>query len=292
VFKDDRLNPVGRLKDALVLDALDPCYAPGGRVTLGYLYGNEAVELSGFYQPDGNEFRDVTSRLSLFIPFTNAPPGFEGGVGMWQNADYVKISHAIAVGNAELNYRRWDIGLSGTEWIMGVRYFHTQERISIFTSDNLLTIQDEFGNPLPQFEATHATMVRNNHVGLQFGFDWSNPIPCDPLAWIWFTGTAKMSAGFNFIERSWRLTRPDGLTGFDIHKNDVEFGSVLELGAFVDFHLLEKLRFRGGYQYLLGISFPDAASQISFDLANQGNTSADRGYISFHGPLLELQFLW
>ncbi len=292
VFVDPNLNPMGRIPVGLSLESVTPHYNLGFKAALGYLYGNEAIELTGFYQPDYTEFRDITNVSSLFVPFRNAPAGFEGSQGLWQNTDYVKVSYTSAVGSAELNYLRWDTGLSGPAWLMGLRFFHAQERVSIFASDNLITTTDVLGNPLPTLEATYAAMTRTNHVGLQIGGDWSVPIPCDPLAWIWISTTAKMSAGFNFVERSWRLTRGDGFTGFDIHKNNVLFGSVMELGAYVDFHLLEKLRFRGGYQYILGINFPDAASQISFNLASQGNNGTDNGCIQWHGPVLEFQFLF
>jgi hypothetical protein len=294
-FGDGNLNPVGRLPVVLELDNVVPHYNTGWKATVGYLFANEAIELTGFFQPDTTEFRErLAPGGHFFVPFfppEATPPGFEGDRGLWRQADFVRVSYSGAVGSAELNYRRWNIGLSGVEWIMGIRYFYAQERVAILTDDDLF-VQDVNGNPNPAFRATYAAMTHTNHVGPQFGFEWSEPIPFDPISWIWLTTTGKMSAGFNFVERSWRLTRADGLTGFDIHKNDILFGSVTELGAFLDFHLMERLRLRAGYQFLLGINFPDAAKQVTFDFTRQGQTGTDNGCIYWHGAVLELQFLF
>lgn len=294
VFSASNSDPIGRLPVALQLDNVVPHYNSAWKATVGYLFANESIELTGFFQPDTTEFREVSGQGAFFVPFgplRAVPAGFQGDNGLWRQSDYVKVSYSGAVGNAELNYRRWDIGLSGVAWIMGLRYFYAQERVAILTDDDLFTV-DFNGNPDPQLRATYAAMTRTNHVGAQFGAEWSQPIPCDPLAWIWLTTEAKMSAGFNFVERSWRLTRADGFSGFDIHKNNILFGSVTELGGYLDFHLLERLRLRAGYQFLLGINFPDAARQITFDFNRQGTTGTENGCIYWHGGVLELQFLF
>src|SRR5262245_46826125 len=136
-FADGNLFPQGRLPVALRLSDVQTDYNSGVKASVGYLFANESIELSGFFQPDGTEFRDVGSRNGgLFVPFhppAAFPAGFEGNQGLWQQADYVKISYSNSVGGAELNYRRWNTGLSGVEWIMGLRYLYAQERVAILT---------------------------------------------------------------------------------------------------------------------------------------------------------------
>lgn len=292
---DTQLIPLGTLASILTLSDLTPQMNLGFKVTAGWIFGSEAIELTGFYQPHSGEFRDVLSPGRVHVPF--GPPGvfpigFEGRDGLWNSADRLKVTFTNSVGNAEANYRMWSSGIATTELICGVRFFHNQERVDILTDDEFF-VRDFYGKPDPLRQATYSVSSRTNHVGLQFGGEFSTPLPGgEAWSWIWLTASAKSSIGANFIERSFRLTRGDGLSAFDIHKNDVKFGSVNELAGFLDLHLLERVRFRGGYQAILGTGFSAAASQIDFNLTTQGSRKVDDGTIIWHGPVLEMQFLF
>ena len=82
-----------------------------------------------------------------------------------------------------------------------------------------------------------------------------------------------------------------GVCGTDLTMTDGS-GQVYELNACLDFHLLERMRIRFGYQALWAVGVSTPATQFSFDLSNQGFRKADQGSAFWHGPIAELQFLW
>jgi hypothetical protein len=111
------------------------------------------------------------------------------------------------------------------------------------------------------------------------------------------------------------------LTGFDTHRSATVFSQIYEIGAFADFHILEKLRLRLGYTatWLLGVAASN--DQVDFNLEgsaarqtfgaqilNQARTTGNlgqlltipnsiphghtnnNGSILYFGPQVELQF--
>lgn len=301
VFADDQNNridtggePIGILPILFPLDRVHPLLQGGVRATVGYLFATEAVELTGFYIPYKTEFGQVIDQGRLFIPFgppNFTPLGFEGNNGLWRQADYARISYTGGLASAEANYRRWNAGLNHVELILGVRYLYMQERIDIYADDEFF-VRDIFDRPDPLRAATYTAGTRNNYLGLQFGGEYSTPIPHEKLSWIWFTLMGKTSLGANFIERTWRLTRGDGFGSFDIHQNTIMLGSVNEGMAGVDIHILERLRFRAGYTAIWALGFSSADRQIDFNFQTQGQRGTDRTSILWHGPMAELQFLF
>jgi hypothetical protein len=269
--------------------------AVGARATLGYLCGDEAIELTGFYQGPKVSSRTAVNAGALLVPFytpTGAfPLGFEGDNGLWNHADLVTLSYQSSVGSAELNYRRWDIAVNGIELLLGVRYFYDRENLNLYTNDDFF-VQNVFGAFDLRKVATYSVVTRNNIVGPQVGVEYSFPctIPC--LGWLWFTGMAKGMAGPNYLERHWSLVRGDGFRGFDIAKNDIRLGQVYEVSATLDIHILERLRFRAGYTALWAVGVSNPAYQFEFNLAAQGIRPAESNSSFWHGPIAEIQFLW
>ena len=282
------------LPQSLNLNQVDPSSMLGGRLTVGYLFGNEAVELTGFYTPPTSASMTVTDRGRLFVPFgpTNKIPlGFEGNNGLWLQADRVKASFTNEVANAELNYRVWSSAVNRTELILGARYFYSRERIDINTDDEFF-FTNIFGAQDPRRQANYAVTTRNNLVAAQFGGEYSAPIPTEYLGWIWLTTMFKSAVGPNFIDRNQVLTRGDGRSAFNISHTSVRLSGLSEVSGFVDFHMLERLRFRFGYMAMYGVNFSTAGAQVEYNLTNQSNRPTDHGSVFWHGPVAEIQFLF
>jgi hypothetical protein len=268
----------------------------GMRASVGYLFGNQAIELTGWYISPNDNTLDVFGRGNLTVPFgtinRNFPLGFEGNNNLWVNADQVSTFFRHQTGSAELNYRTWNTGVDNTELIVGIRYFHAQETVGIFTDDERFILNAQ-GFSDPRRQATYTATTRNNIVALQMGGEWSAPCPVHVLKhFLWLTAQGKIALGPNFVERSFKLFRGDGLQGFDVKSQGTLFGQLYELNAFFDFHLLERLRFRVGYQAIWLVNVASAGSEVNYNFSTQGKTSIYEGAQFFHGPLFEFQFLF
>jgi hypothetical protein len=105
-------------------------------------------------------------------------------------------------------------------------------------------------------------------------------------------GIAKAGAGPNIININTFLTRGDGFVGFNNRHNTASLGQVYELTGFFDFHMLERLRFRAGYTAMWLVDVATASDQVDFNLANPYGRRNTHGSAFFHGPQMELQFLF
>src|SRR5262249_41254946 len=159
-----------------VLDSqsLSPPFAWGVDAGIGHRWGDHhAVELTGFYIPEQGSTKNIAAPGLLDLPFFNAPPGFQGAHGLWLQADRAGITTDSALANGELNYRFTpDVGY-GLDLIAGVRYFDLQDRFSVFTDEDGLTV-------FPANTADIATYFvhTHNHMLLgQLGVDWEHPLP-------------------------------------------------------------------------------------------------------------------
>jgi len=63
------------------------------------------------------------------------------------------------------------------------------------------------------------------------------------------------------------------------------------MGFYADILLLERARFRAGYNVLWAIGVAEASSQYNYNLRDT-NGSSDIGTTFYQGPTLELQFLF
>jgi len=267
---------------------LHPDLAWGPRVTVGYLWGNHSIEASGFYLPENTSALDLRTSGGLNAFFVNPPLGFEGDNGLWLQADRIRVSLRSTLANAEINYRYWDSALTGAELILGVRYADVREKLGIFTDDDGLTVQNIFGFPDPLRQATYTVRTQNHVVAPQVGAEWQNEL----LHWLSWGITAKGAWGVNVNDVEVKLQRGDGLQPFATHRSDTNFASMYELGFFLDFHILERFRIRAGYSAFWVVGVAEPVSQIDFNLANPNGRIHDNGSILYHGPQIEMQFLF
>src|SRR5262249_25718365 len=66
---DKRQFPSPFFTERLPLSRLEPSTFWGGRVTLGYLFDNEAIELTGFYIPPSTKHIETIGQGQLLVPF-------------------------------------------------------------------------------------------------------------------------------------------------------------------------------------------------------------------------------
>jgi hypothetical protein len=265
-----------------------PAMAPGFRGTLGYLCNDQSFEVTGFYiMPKSSSFTaGLRGRLDAF--FVNPPLGFEGDNGMWKHADLITTTLTSTLGNIEVNYRRWNVGITGFEMVLGVRYFHSHENLGIFTGDDDLTIIGFNGKPDPTKEATYNINLTNNLIAGQFGLEYTTHV----LKWLSAGTTAKAGLGPDIIHVRTSLTRGDGFVGFDTSRTATRLGGIADLGAFLDIALLERARLRAGYNIMWLVGVATTIDQGDFNLAHTMGHTNYNGSTMYHGPMLELQFLF
>jgi hypothetical protein len=269
---------------------LHPDLAWGPRGTLGCLFDNTALELTGFYLPDTSCSVTTEDPGRLLLFFQNAPSGFQGLHGLWLQADRAVTTLRSRLSSGEMNFRWWNRAQTDIEGILGIRYIDLQERVSIFTGENDLTIVDPVNlEPLPANQATYSMMAHNHIVGPQLGFEFYLPL----RKWAFLGLQSKGTWGANFVDTTARLKRGDDVVvGIDEQRHAVVFSQVYEVSAFVDILTLDRLRLRGGYSAMLLLGVDEAASQINYDLSQPFNRSNDHGSIFYHGALVELQFFF
>ncbi|HXG11278.1 MAG TPA: BBP7 family outer membrane beta-barrel protein [Gemmataceae bacterium] len=267
---------------------INPVYAWGPRGTIGILWDQCAVELSGFIldETEASILRAVPGRLNTF--FFNPPLGFEGNNNLWLNADRIRTTLETNLASAELNSRWFAKAHSGPEWIVGVRYFDMQEQMAIFTDDEGLVFRDIFGKPDPTRQATYTARVHNRILAGQLGVEWQ----ISPCCWLALGWAAKGAWGVNWANVDFSLVRGDGLVGFDTGRRHTMFSHMYDVLGFLELHLLERLRVRAGYTALWLLHVPVAQQQIDFDLSAPLQHRKDNGSVFYHGPQIEMQFLF
>jgi hypothetical protein len=295
----DRLNPTNLDTGARPLaerfltnvqdyDDVRPHMGGGIEGTLGYEWGANAVELTGFYIFSTRASAEVDRKGRLDLPFFHPPLGFEGDNGMWLQADRNVLTLEQSLGNAEFNYRWWNLGVAGCQGIIGLRYTDMEERLNIFTGDDDLTVRDINLRPDPTRQANYRVVAHNHLVAGQLGFEWNYPV----CSWVTFSWTGKGAWGANFYDQHHLLTRGDGFVGRATNRFDTLFSHEYEMGVFFDFWLCEGARLRAGYNMLWLVNVAEAAQQVNFDLANPEGQNIRQGSVFYHGPLVELQFLF
>jgi hypothetical protein len=272
-----------------VFDAQDvnPAYAAGVRATLGYRWGDHnAVEVGGFYIPaqSASKELDLPGRLDLPFGIFNAPLGFEGDNGMWLQADRLKVTTETALASGEVNYRWTPDAGYGLDLIAGIRYFDLQDRLSIFTDDDGLTVFP----PDPFRMATYTVHTHNHMLGPQLGIDWEHPLQ----RWLAFGFFAKGEWGVDWVDVDVTLIRGDGFRAPSGHHSTTQFSQMYELGFFLDVFLTDRIRLRAGYNAMWTLNVAEAIDEVNFNLANRNGTGVDRGNIFYHGPLIELHLLF
>jgi hypothetical protein len=261
----------------------------GPSATVGYMCDNHSIEVTGFYIPENESSVDFKSPGKIDAFFFNPPVGFEGNNGLWAQADRLRASLRTTMANGEVNYRYWDKAVTGAELILGARYLFLRERLAIFTDDEGLTVHDfVFNLPDPTRQANYQTEVNNNLVLGQIGFEWQHPLCC----WLSLGMNGKAGWGVNIFNMNTLLARGDGLLGAQSHHSDTFFASLYEFGAFADVLLSERMKLRIGYDLMWIVHLPDAESQLNFDLSQPAHVINENGSILYHGPMVQLQFLF
>ena len=276
------------------LHDIDPRLNQGLRLTLGYHWCDYAIEASGFYLAQSSNTRVYANPGRLDVPFNiNGrtdifPLGFEGDNGMWLQDDIVSTRLQTSLASGEVNFRYWIWKGSSFNWLVGVRYLNDYERFTYYVGDDDLTVRNLNGQPDPTRQASYITTTNNHLVAGQLGLDWSKPICC----WLAFSLTAKGAWGENFVDFDTRLKRGDGFIGFDNHTSKTPFSHLYELGAFLNFRLMDNAQLRAGYNLLWVIDVAEAAEQYDYNLANRLGRQNDHGDIFYHGPSVELMLLF
>jgi hypothetical protein len=266
----------------------------GGRVTIGYHCDGQAFELSGFYlsQSSSAKVFENPGRLDTFFNvngnFTVAPIGFEGDNGLWLQADVIKLRLQTALGNAEANYRCWLSADSNFSWLIGIRYLDLYERFSFYTGDDDLTVIGVNGQPDPTRQATYSVTAHNQILAPQLGFECNRAINC----WLAFTMSAKGAWGANFLTVDVNLKRGDGFQGPHNGRSQTLFSQLYETGFFLDFRLRECARLRAGYDLMWVVDVAEALGQFDYNLAHTSGQTKNNQSIFYHGPLVELSFLF
>ena len=269
---------------------LNPNPTYGGTFTFGIIGRRSSVELTGFYLPQHTTRRDylMVGELNLPIPFV--PVGFAGNNGLFTDADLVQMTIQSEMHNLELNARHFNPAVLGCEPIIGLRFLHYNERFGLFVSDDLLS----FVNPLtgrssPLTDATLSIRAQNVILAPQLGIEGELKL----LKGLSIGMTAKIAAGVNFAKTRTTLTRGDGLPGLPFHgRHRIQFSQISELNVFVDAYVTERFRFRGGYRALFLTNVLEAVDQLDFNLTNPLGRQDNSGDIFFHGPHIEMQFLF
>lgn len=278
-------GPAINAPDAINFNDINPDFGWGVRATLGWQYGNDAWEISGFWIPDQDTTNDIANPGFLSALFFHPPIGFEGNNGLWLQADRITTSLRTQLGNAEINWRHFSHDCPGLQGLLGFRYFDLQERLGIFTDDDGLLIQNAQLQPDPIRQALYFTRVHSHILAGQIGFEYDFPI----FRWLTFEFSGKGAWGYNYYDINKVLVRGDGFPGFSLGHHASTFSHMYEIGVTADFGITERLHFRAGYQALWVLHVPEASSQVSFDLANQFSQTKDDGSILYHGPIFEVR---
>jgi hypothetical protein len=274
---------------ALTTNSVSPEYAAGVRATVGYLCDDAAIELTGFYQPETRWSSSVFVPGSLGMGFINAPPQFQGLSGsLWVPADSAGVSLREQLGDAELNYRWWSRAFSGFEGIIGFRYFEMDERAAISVDDSFTGAATGSAAPAALLQANYVARVNNHMLLAQTGFEWNQCL----YPWLSAGVMFKAAGGADDIEVTRRLTLGTGFVGTQGRASNWTWSTLYEVDAFLDFVALEKMRIRAGYMAMWVMHVGEGFQQVQYDLAVQSGPVRDSGSVFFHGPMIEVQFLF
>lgn len=255
----------------------------GVRGTLGFNFGPNAVEISGFYLAPRTTTATASAQGQIDVAFGNvAPPtGFTtGGGNVFLQADRVDVTRRVELANLEGNYRY--CYTKGIEFLIGFRYLDYRDRIDIFTDDAVLALG---GVPNPVAQATYAVDAHNRILVPQVGFELEQilvPIVAAGLE-------AKAGVGPNFLSVRQSLTRGDGFQGPGGSDNRATFSGVVDVTPYIYFWFNDNFRLRLGYEVLWLAHIAEAQSQINFNPNIPLTESNNTGNQIFHGPLFEFQ---
>ncbi len=263
---------------------LEPKLHSGVSATVGIFTENASIEASGFYIGENTDDAQFGLLGQQFLFFFNPPLGFEGDLGLWNNADFVVLSLETSLANFEVNYRRAVNCRCGcVELLAGFRYLDVQETLSIDTDDDILLL----GVSDPLSRAVYTTRTHNRLYGGQLGFALRLPL-MDAVTFSW---EAKGAWFLNDAEVEVSLVRGDGLVGRQGGSDHQRFASAYDMGFWID-ACCKHVRVRGGYQLLWILNVAEAVEQIDYNLENANGKGNINGSIFYHGPAVSIEFLF
>jgi hypothetical protein len=279
---DTGIGPAANAPPILRFGDLPIDYAHGVRATVGIREDCHAFELSGFYIGRQESSFTVADRGQLALPFAAfpSPLGFQGDNFLWLQADQVRLSLETALSSGEANYRY--AHCPGLELLAGVRYLGVDERVSILTDDDGLTV-----SPVNQTQiADYSVRAHSRIVAMQAGFEYEHPI----ISHVTVGFSGKGAWGVNFMDINTVLRRGDGFFGPSARNTSTVFSHVYETSLWGTVLITEQCRIRAGYQCLWAVNVPEAVGQINFDPTRPNVILNPHGSIFYHGPMVELQF--
>jgi hypothetical protein len=317
--------PAPGLFSALNFNSFTPPLSLGITGTVGYLWNSQSVEFSSFYIWENDVNASAFQPGAIDTLFFNPPLTFLGS-NIFRNADKVMTTFGSSLFNAELNYRRWNSGYAGLDFIFGIRYIRQNDNLGI-TMEGTPLVQDIINTPagLPPILSgrnvgIYDVFCHNNIFAPQFGMEYNLPI----CRWLTLSGMGKVGLGANYITTDVSLSRGDGLQAFNTRRNAWNFGQIYQLGAFADFNILERLRLRLGYtsiwlegvavsndqvdfnlmgaqarqQFIQsrlvpgGVSTPTVEQLLNVQNIIPHGHSSNNGSLIYFGPMIELQFFF
>ncbi len=265
-------------------DDLHQPYHSGFKVSVGAFTENASIEATGFYLPQRTDEANFGLLGQQFLFFFNAPLGFEGDLGLWNNADLVILGLETTLGNVEVNCRKAvRCGKHCFEMLAGARYVDLQERLTLTTDDDIFLL----GVSDPASRAIYETRTHNRMFGGQLGAAFRCPI-MDTVIFSW---ELKGAWFYNDADVDVTLVRGDFLLGQAGGSNHKEFAHAYEQGLWIDV-MARHLRVRAGYQFLWLLNVAEAVEQIDFNLANPNGRGHTNGAIFYHGPAVTLEFMF
>jgi hypothetical protein len=265
---DSGIGPQPGAPLAMQFNNLVPRIAPGINGTIGWMWGGMALEYTGYYLFQNNRSINLGAGGKIDTFFYNPPVGFEGDRGLFLQADRLQTTFGSYMWNNEFNFRWWENAIQGIDLLFGVRYLEQREHLGIFVDDDGLPRSQGGGeNTDPRLMATYTSQTYNHIVAPQFGVDYCVPV----FGRFLFGVTGKTAVGANFVDNRVTLQRGDGYLGFDTTRHDTVFSQIYDIGAYVEYSILQRVRIRGGYNamWLLGIA--TSVDQVDFNLGGNPN---------------------
>ena len=257
----------------------------GFQLAFGVQHDDVIYEFAGWYVPNrgASRYLDGASGLSSF--FVRPPLGFEGNVGMWQQADTMRFDFRQNSASGALNAKL--VGPCDCEefkysLLVGLRYVDLWERFNYTVDDDALT----FGS-LPQTIATLQYQTSNRLIGPQVGFDVNYAVN----SWFGIEAMGRLGLMANLMTMRETLTRGDGFQGFDSSIQRCEFSQLYETGVHL-YVYAGNMRLKGGYDFKWFVGTAKTDNLINFDLEHQPTTISTTGTLFFHGPSVSFEIFF
>jgi hypothetical protein len=307
---------------------VNPSMAWGLQGTLGYRYGDFAIEATGFYMfnhqttalissgtlPAANPITGITNIAldqaavtnafdpdrdkdatvtAVGSPFTTT----QGGPANRDRLDLPFFNEPAGFRGNFLQANQVFLTLQSTVGSAEVNYLFGEPGMGLhgLLGIRYLDIKEQFSelveddvNASPDRVSNYQVQTHNRILGAQLGVEGNYPV----ASWLGVGGFAKTALGANFLDSDVSLTRGDGLIGFQGHRTHQVFGNVWELSFFLDFYLAERARLHAGYNLLWALNVAEAQQQLSYDLSQTLGSQNNHGTVFYHGPVLELQIVF